>query len=183
MDPAMRTILAQLEMTSNGPTPKYEPIASKGAKGSRVPQGDERPPHIRWRERYLAAQTCEDRDHVLRGARRELDSLRKRTVPADWREQPETEKELRDRMLVEGEGWHFRDVARTFRRDEGWVIRERSGDGRDYEFGRKKVVPIRDKAAEARRLKERNPGMSVRQIGVVTGLPPTSVHRALREAG
>jgi transposase len=112
---------------------------------------------------------------VLEGARAELKAIVKRQV----REIKEELPHLRDRrILVEGEGWHFREVAQHFRCSERHVIKLRKAarePQREYEFGRPVVVVEIDRAAQARELRAQN--VSTRDIARRLGVHQTQVMR------
>lgn len=186
-DHRIRNILAQLEVTSNGPISSYTPVASKGAFGSGEPTtGDSWPPHVRWASKYNEAANDFEREKVIGKATRELEELTRRVAP---RVEGETVKDRDRRIVREGEGEPAQKVATNFRCGlrEVWKARER--DGRDKDYGRpfegksiKARLAVGERRRRVRELKRDNPGMTNRQIGMHVGADDKTVAADLKRA-
>lgn len=171
-DAAMRLVLAQLELLSHADSCSFVATGSRSHQESKPPSGDARPAHERFREEWNRAGDG-DKGRVWVRACVELQLARKRACPAAPVEESAQERD--ERICVEGEGLHFREVAIRFRTGEGTVVRARLAGGLDPEFGG--AVRVLDAVEEARRL--RAAGLSFRLIGEATGLKKSTVHRKL----
>ena len=172
-------VLAELELVSHGTTANLAPTG-RGSEGAAVPPGESHPPHIHWRERWLGAVDEEDRRRVLAGARRELASLRKRTVV---KVSMETEEELEARIIREGRGEPVDRVAAAMRCTSTFVRKARLKAGVSVTTGKAPkgiMIGTVDQREHAEHMAEN--GATERQIEFVTKLPKTTVRRILGRA-
>jgi hypothetical protein len=197
LDQRMRDILAQLELISHGSTANWSPTGRSRSGSHGRPPGDERPPHIYWRERWERAvrddeewtieamlTNCEEvvthRRKVITSAQTELDSLRKRP---EVKVQGETGEELEKRIVRDGEGEPVDRVALAMRCTPTFVRKARLKAGRSVVTGKAPkdaVVEAADQHDRARTLAE--DGHTERQIAWLTGLPKTTLRRILGRA-
>ena len=181
LDTTMRQLLAELELTSHGTTPRVDAPGSGGYYQHVVLAGDhplEDPPHVVYRRLYEAATTDEQRQAVIAAAREALRAVR---VSAGDPSREETAAD-RDRRIVEkGEGWLDTEVARWARCLLRQVHNARAAAGRDLTWGK----PLRDgKQLEAEQLAAEitrldRTGMPARQIAMALKVSYSTVLRAL----
>ena len=180
-DTTMRQLLAELELTSHGTTPRVDAPGSGGYYQHVVLAGDhplEDPPHVVFRRLYEAAATDQDREAVIAAARKALKEAR---VSAGDPSREETKAD-RDRRIVEkGEGWLDTEVARWARCGVRDVHNARAAAGRDLTWGK----PIRNgKDLGAEQLRGEvsrldDTGMPARQIAMALKVSYSTVLRAL----
>lgn len=169
-----RQVLAELELLSHGKTASYN-SSGAGETTAVLPHGELKPPHDYWRDRYHAAGKHE-RPGILEHAQRELEIWKKRQAPAEdsWNE--------RDAILTDGEGFEASVVARRFGRSTTYVMKLRTKDDREAEFGLPtQFARAKDNSAErVQNLASR--GCTLNQIAMQTGLHKTQVQRILKKA-
>lgn len=185
-DQKMRTVLARLELTSCGTIYSYAPLGKGGGRSQEPRSGDPSPPHLHYLRRYNEATTDHARARVILEAEDVLARVTRRTAP---RLAGETTRQRDQRILKEGEGAEARVVANAFRVNLRDVWRVRREGLRDKDYGRVIVErdPTRREATlerqrRVRELRERFPGMTNRQIGLLVGAHHSTVQNDLREA-
>lgn len=191
LDTQMRRILAQLELISAIPAVNYN--ATHGTDehpGGRKPPGDigyrefaawYGPPFHERTPEHPGCVTDEQREDCITVAKETLEHLRKTTsIDASTLE---THDQLRERMLVETEGWSPQSVSQSAWRMSVTIVRRlRVAAGRDAETGFVVVeqeTPGLDLVSRAREMKGR--GMSIRGIAMALGCQPTQVVRYLKK--
>ncbi len=180
LDLAMRQVLAELELTSHGSTQSWNSSGHGGESVNVFPPGESSPPHIEWRERYERATTDDARQWVIDDAGRALRGIIRRakvTVASG-----ESEKQFAARVISTGRGFGVGEVATAMRCTPTRVRRIRLANGVSLEFGLALAVEAPDADAERRARTLAEQGMSVRQIGLLTGMSKDRVHRMLGKA-
>jgi len=176
LDLAMRQVLAELELTSQGSTQSWNSSGHGGGESDKVyPFGDQFPPHIEWRERYERATTDDARQQVIDDAGRALRGIIRRTKVTPGRE--ETEKQFAARVISTGRGFGVGEVATAMRCTPTRVRRIRLANGVSLDFGLTLTVDVEQRCRD---LEGR--GMTERQIGMLTGLAKSRVRRVLGRA-
>lgn len=197
LDGAMRQVLAELAVTSNGRIAAYNPTGGHASDPGDVTTGDANPPHLDYAVRYgepfhTCTSDCYHRDpadddhqrrQVLDQAREHLERLRGR----DHHPRPagETSDDTIRRMLTETEGWTPDEVERSrFRMSARLVRRNRIAGGRDADTGH--VVDDQadehDEDLADRAVELRSRGMSQRQIAFILGKDKRQITRYLEKA-
>lgn len=178
---AMRQVLAELETLSQGTCANWSPTGrSSDSKGGNRPPGDAHPPHVYWREQWDRAVGSYDQEKVIRSARAELESWRKRP---EVTVQLETEDELADRIVKEGKGSPVDEIAQHCRCTPTFVRKARLKAGVSLVTGiapKGVTVETQDQREQVRELAEN--GLSERQIGMFTGLGKGTIRRVLGRA-
>lgn len=170
-----RTILARMELLSYGSVSRMG--GRRGAESPGSPQGEAHPLHEEWRERFAKAPDAEAARDLLELAEAELDAaLRRRLVP----EATETLDELCARIVSDGWGISSDECARAMRCTPTLVRRARLDADRHPETGGS--LPERTGDPLAWSLALDAAGLSLRQIEALTGVPKSSLHRALSSA-
>lgn len=173
-----RQILAELELLSHGKTQTWNKTAH-GTDRDPKPQGESRPPHLEYRDRYERARDDLGRDHVRSEARKTLNEWKGTTATKTKQAKQEPAHLRRQEILKKGEGWDASDVARVYRTSVREIIDIRKDAARDPSTGR--VPPAEEDATDqARRLKDN--GLNVRQIAAYQGVEPSTVSRRLKKA-
>lgn len=172
----MRQVLAELELLSHGGTTAWD-AAGGGKAGSREPQGESRPPHLVWRDRFKHADLS-DLPRLVGLARQDLAEWRTRVAPI-----PDVSVSLVD-LILEKEGWSAADVARRFGVSAAYVCRIRMNHDRDAETGAvavkaAKLAPL-ERRRRVRDLKEQ--GLTVRQIATLLDVSHPTVVEDLKAA-
>jgi hypothetical protein len=175
-----RQVLAELEMLSHGRTQSYAAATAVGeSDGYGRPPGEEFPPHLMWRDQWVKATDDHRRYEVIRLAGEELATLRKgRKVKVV----EETELEMEGRVVLKGKGWTVEETARECRCTATFVRRARLKAGVNAKTGED---PPGSPAAVDQRERARqlaSQGHTERQIGMLTGLPKTTIRRLLGRA-
>lgn len=187
LDRQMRGVVTRLALTSNGITPAYSPVASKAGHGSKPPaSGDPRPPHLHFAHVYAEQTDDVGGEQVLGQARRELEQLTRRVVPAGHSERGETPDERRERLLSKGAGIPLNEAAAALNCSPRELSRERKADGRDTYEGR--PLPDQptarqsrdDRAQRAREMRQR--GLNLSQIAAILRVDRATVRADLRRA-
>jgi hypothetical protein len=172
IDTEFRQVLANMEVwLQYGTSTSWEPSTSSGERSYGRPPGEDFPPHLEWRARWDRASVLE-REKILGEARQDLKRLlkQKRIVVV-----PETQDELDKRIVLKcRQGWSVDEVANELKVTKkmvrlAWATAQTKPD----------ETPS-DQRAEAQRLALK--GMTERQIVLCTGLPKSSVRRALGKA-
>lgn len=173
-----RQILAELELLSHGKTQTWNKTAH-GTDRDPKPQGESRPPHIEYRDRYERAKGDLERDHIRSEARKTLNEWKGTTATRARQAKQEPEHLRRQEILKKGEGWDASDVARVYRTSVREIIDIRDAANRDPSTG--KPIPAEEDATEqAQRLKDG--GLTVRQISAYQQVPKSTVQRRLKAA-
>jgi hypothetical protein len=149
-----RQILAELEMISHGTTAKIGYTTAHG-NDRELPPGESNPPHLRYRALWDQQITPEGKDKVLRAAKHELDTLRRRPT-----------------VNVTGEPAHIRHARIVKFIRDGWTHREIAVAERTSEGEVRRIWAKSQKKGEAE---------SVRAMAERTGLSKSRVHRMFRD--
>jgi hypothetical protein len=128
-------------------------------------------PADHWLDLYERAHP-DDRAEILELAREELERWRRRPEPPD---EAETFDELKTRIVKTGEGWTPKEVALAMRCTPTLVRAARMEADRHPETGK-----IEGSIERARELL--STGHSLRQVAILTGIPKSTLHDALRSA-
>lgn len=175
----MRSILARLELCSNGTISSYAP-PSRGAYDGQEPRtGDDDPPHLTYARAYQRATTDAQHERVIKDAEAALKQLRYAPKP----QRLETEAEENRRIIKEGLGYSADEVSFRFRclKSRVWKVRELAG--RDRETGKLPETPPEGAQERAERVRGlRREGYGSRNIAFLLGVPHTTVIDDLRRA-
>lgn len=136
-----------------------------------LPAGEPDPPLDHWLALWLDASPSE-RKLIVIAARSELAAWKRRPDPAP---EGETGEQMIARLIREGEGWDVADVALAFRTSPRLVRRWRIEHDRNPDTGR-----IEGSLADAQQLLAE--GKTLRQVAMLTGIPKSTLHRALDNA-
>lgn len=183
LEPEMRTVLLQLELCAAGATQAWN--ASGGHSGepddrvvALVARGEE-PIHLHFRRRFVGCHSDRSRQIVLDEATQELESLRKRQVPA-----AETTMSLEQMILEDLRSMSLAVVAAQHRVDQAFVRRVLARHGRAEEarqqLGQALVVVPAERVRRAAELRAK--GLSLRQIAMHLGVSAMTVQRDLKDA-
>lgn len=132
----IRQVLIDLELISHGSISAYN--SSGGGHGENehaIPPGENRPPHLYWRECFSDTNDETHRRTLLKAAQAELSTLRRRPKPTTEAQIMSDKEIMEERILREGSGWTASEVARTFRCSIGFVRKTRLHNARDTETG------------------------------------------------
>jgi hypothetical protein len=181
LDRAMRSVLLQLELASNGVTASYNSAGGGGEKTAVLPAGTGGW-HLYWRDEYARQTDNTGRARTLQGAEDEL-----KLITGRYQRQPttgETQDEQVARMLRETEGWTPEQVEQSSWRTSPRVLRRaRISDDRDPNTGYRVTLRLDEDAAPADRAREmKSKGMSLRQIGLALGKDKQQIQRWLGKA-
>lgn len=165
----MRLVVAY-ELLGYGSTIKYG--TRRAADGEPVPSGEGAPPLDHWLELWLLAASPSERKLIVQAARSELAAWKRRPEPAP---EGETGRQMIERLIREGEGWTVADVALAFRCTPSMVRRWRVEHERNPDTGR-----LEGSMEDAKGLIDR--GFTLRQAAMLTGIPKSTIHRALDRA-
>lgn len=172
----MRTVLARLELVSNGTTASYNSSGGHHHQDNLYPPGDTQPPHLYWRRLYERERDADNEDgcrDVLHQARADLERITGRY------QRPhvtgETAGEQIARMLTETQGWTPHDVELSrWRMPARQVRRHRVNAGRDPETAQPPTnLKPADRRATAARLRQQ--GYSTRAIAATLAISQTMV--------
>lgn len=199
LDRAMRSVLAQLELVSNGTTTSYNQAGGISDNPDPRPRGGTGAPHLYWRRQY-GLPFCEPtakspgatsdlhRTDILDQARLDLQQLTGRGMAGVDRPAGESQQEYRARILDETEGCSPGEVAQSrYAINERTLRKWRLDDGRSPETGlpRDDSNPVARVAADERRqlvAARKANGMTLRQIAFSLGISHETVRRDLRSA-
>lgn len=167
----MMACLAQMAVLPYGTTMNYNASGGRSSEhpGGRRPAGEGWSDEDRYRERWHNCRTIDDARQCVKAAEDELESWRKSKA-----QEPETSKQVNQRIVKTGEGWDAREVAATLRVTMKMVYAARFDAGRDYAKG----LPIA--GVDERELARR--GNSTRQIAELMKSKPTTVFKRLKKA-
>jgi hypothetical protein len=178
----MRSVLAQLELTSNGTT--ASPDAMHGGESLRLPQsGDSNPPHVEFRERWNATVDDTQREELIAEAREDLARLTGHGSASLPRPEGETVPERNARMIREGAGWSPEQVSLVFHMSVTEIRKARAAAGCLMDTGypipnhvqpesrKRQSAGLVALLAEADRIRQANPGMPLRQVALASGVP------------
>jgi hypothetical protein len=175
-----RQVLAEMEVWLQfGSTMNLEPTRRGGDVSSGRPPGDDRAPHVVWRERWERASVLEY-EKLLGKARGELAGLlkQKRIVVV-----AETQPELEARMIHEGRGWSPKDVAQHFKCTPTFVRRVRLTAGVNAATGEPLAVVAAGTIEEGEKARElARDGHSEKQIRMILNCGGSKVRRLLGRA-
>lgn len=136
-----------------------------------MPAGEYEAPADYWIARYEQAHP-DDQPDVLELALIYLETWRRRPEPAD---ESETLDQLKARIVETGNGWTPKEVALAMRCTPTLVRAARLEADRHPETGK-----IEGSVEHARELLAN--GCSLRQVAILTGIPKSTLHDALRAA-
>lgn len=176
-----RSVILQLELTSNGTTTSWDSDTAHQHASSRPPSnGDPHPPHLRFQHEMNTARDDRELEAVVERAEAELSAIRHgHTTTTEIR--PESQTELYARIVKDGEGWTAKEVAINMRCLPRDVTTARRSAGREPIYGRAtKHTPAVDKAEQARVM--RADGATTRQIAEALDTHQTQIMRWIREA-
>jgi hypothetical protein len=182
LETQFRQVLADMEVWSQwGSTSNLSPTTTGGNEKSHGrPAGAlkeaEKPPHEVWRGRWLVAA---NKEKLFKEATEELQLLRY-GPPIENRPEikPETMEELHTRIVHEGAGWSVEQVEWTFKASSKIIREARRKAGVTADYGRtRKILKAKDKREYAQQLAET--GYTEEQIAMITGIPRTSLRRAI----
>lgn len=164
-----------MEMLSYGSVSRMG--GRRGVESPGSPQGEAHPLHEVFAKLLADAADAEAMRTILDLARQELDAaLRRRLVP----ETTETLDELCARIVADGWGIDADECARAMRCTPTLVRRARLDASRHPESGGS--LPERNGDPLAWSVALDAAGLSLRQIESITGVPKSSLHRALTSA-
>lgn len=179
----MRYLLTQLELLSHGSTQAWNSAGGHGDSPNALPFGESNPPHLVFRDLYLAQPDDVGRGLVIEDARGELKRLRGHGIDRSH-VVGETLEAENGRILAEGAGFTADEVARRFKCTPTRVRRLRLAAGHGIEDGAAPVgvvsAEVVDARAEALRMKSQ--GMTERQIALALRKPKSTVHDWLQAA-
>lgn len=205
LDQQMRQVLAELELLPHGKCASYN--SSGGGDSASdldwrevteddldaiikagTPQGESRPPHLIYRERYERAKEDDLDDEqigvhrrakVIAAARRALMEVRTQTKRVEIK--PETDAQFTARIIKEGEGWSIKDTANYMKCTETRVRRARTEVGVSQADG-KRLIPLANLTVDKRRVMAqelRGKRMTLRQIAMHLGCDAETIRRDL----
>lgn len=166
----MRLVVAY-EMLGYGTTMKFG--QRRDADGQPLPAGESDPPLDHWLDLWFAATSSSERKLIVQAARSELAAWKRRPTPPP---EGETGEQMISRLIREGEGWSPADVALAFRCTPSMVRRWRTEHDRNPETGFTDGT-----LAQAIELVESG-RYTLRQAAMLTGIPKSTIHRALDRA-
>lgn len=141
----------------------------RSAEGGVLPAGEHEAPGDYWLSVYLRAHPA-DQEEILALALEALQTWRKRPEPPS---EGETLAEFKARIVATGEGWKPREVALALRCTPTLVRAARLEADRNPETGK-----VEGSVEHARALLA--DGLSLRQVAMLTGIPKSTLHDALR---
>lgn len=144
--------------------------------GGRRPVGEDNPPQDHWHKEW---EHRGDRMKVWEEAREDLKRMRFGPPPEERPEvNPETLNELYARIVRDGAGWTVRDVENHFRVSSTIIREARRKAGVTADYGRtRKIIKAKNNKEWALQLAE--VGHTEEQIEMITGVPKTSLRRAV----
>lgn len=175
----VRLLLSQLELLSHGSTASWNP-AGGHTEPAALPFGENDPPHLRLRARYLAADSDEARTRAVNMMNKTLREFRgtgvdRSKVVGETREQEDA------RIVREGNGFTADEVALRFNCTPTRVRRVRLAAGRD-DVGREPARPDATDVPAVEAVRMRSNGMTIRQIAFALSVPKSTINDWLHTA-